>query len=234
MSDSVRPHGLQPTRLPRPWNSPSRNTGVDCHFLLQCVKVKSKSEVAQSCPTLSNRMDCSPPGFSVHGIFQARALEWGAITFSVKIVHIKEKKKVFEKTNKQNCLFRQHFQNSLRIFSSTPHLVSDLVSGTHSIRFLTPVPPKCIYLYYSPTPALLKDRNHVLFILETSALREPAPIRCSVSICWANEQTSVNQKWLWSWDLKIWGRFSSEPYKQLIWLAYQHRRQMQVTVWSLV
>ena len=75
---------------------------MDCHFLLQCMKVKSKSEVAQSCPTLSNCMDCSPPGFSVHGIFQARALEWGAIAFSVKMVHIK-KKKVF-KTNKQTKL----------------------------------------------------------------------------------------------------------------------------------
>ena len=79
VSDSVRPHGRQPTRLPRPWDSPGMNTGVDCHFLLQCRKVKSKSEVAQSCPTLSNPMDCSPPGSSVHGIFQARVLEWGAM-----------------------------------------------------------------------------------------------------------------------------------------------------------
>ena len=55
---------------------------VGCHFLLQCMKVKSESEVAQSCPTLSDSMDCSPPGSSVHGIFQARVLEWGAIAFS--------------------------------------------------------------------------------------------------------------------------------------------------------
>ena len=82
MSHSVRPHRRQPTRLPRPWDSPGKNTGVGCHFLLQCVKVKSESEVAQSCPTLSHRMDCSPPGSSVHGIFQARVLEWGAIAFS--------------------------------------------------------------------------------------------------------------------------------------------------------
>ena len=60
----------------------SKNTGVGCHFLLQCMKVRSESEVAQSCPTLSNPMDCSPPGSSVHGIFQARVLEWGAIAFS--------------------------------------------------------------------------------------------------------------------------------------------------------
>ena len=82
MSDSVRPHKRQPTRLPRPWDSPGKNTGVGCHFLLQCMKVKSESEVAQSCPTLSDPMDCSPPGSSLHGIFQARVLEWGAIAFS--------------------------------------------------------------------------------------------------------------------------------------------------------
>ena len=72
----------QPTRLPHPWDSPGKNTGVGCHFLLQCMKGKSESEVAQSCPTLSDPMDCSPPGSAVHGIFQARALEWGAIAFS--------------------------------------------------------------------------------------------------------------------------------------------------------
>ena len=72
----------QPTRLPRPWDSPGKNAGVGCHCLLQCMKVKSQSEVAQSCPTLSDPMDYSPPGSSVHGIFQARVLEWGAIAFS--------------------------------------------------------------------------------------------------------------------------------------------------------
>ena len=82
MSNSVWPHRRQPTRLPHPWDSPGKNTGVGCHFLLQCMKVKSESEVAQSCPTLSDPMDCSPPGSSIHGIFQARALEWGAIAFS--------------------------------------------------------------------------------------------------------------------------------------------------------
>src|SRR5574337_1188578 len=81
MSDSVRPHRRQLTRLPRPWDSPGKNTGVGCHFLLQCMKLKSESEVAQSCPTLSNPMDCSLPGFSAHGIFQAGVLEWGAIAF---------------------------------------------------------------------------------------------------------------------------------------------------------
>ena len=73
MSDSVRPH---------PWDSPVKNTGVGCHFRLQCIKVKSESEVAQPCPTLHDPMDCSLPGSSVHGIFQTRVLEWGAIAFS--------------------------------------------------------------------------------------------------------------------------------------------------------
>ena len=66
----------------RPWDSPGKNTGVGCHFLLQCMKVKSESEVVQSCPTLCDPMDCSLPGFSVHGISQARVLEWGATAFS--------------------------------------------------------------------------------------------------------------------------------------------------------
>ena len=79
--DSVRPHRRQPTRLRPPWDSPGKNTGVGCHCLLQCVK--SESEVAQSCPTLCDPIDSSLPGSSVHGIFQARVLEWVAIAFSV-------------------------------------------------------------------------------------------------------------------------------------------------------
>ena len=70
MSDSVRPHRRQPTRLPHPWDSPSKNTGLGCHFLLQCMKVKRESEVVQSCLILSDAMDCSLPGSSIHGIFQ--------------------------------------------------------------------------------------------------------------------------------------------------------------------
>ena len=86
MSDSVRPHRRQPTRLPRPWDSLGKNTGVGCHFLLQCMKVKSESEVAQSCPTLHDPMNCSLPGSSVHGIFQARGQEWGATAFSAGLL----------------------------------------------------------------------------------------------------------------------------------------------------
>ena len=69
-------------QAPRPWDSPGKNTGVGCHFLLQCMKVKSESEAAQSCPTLRDPMNCSLPGSSIHGIFQARVLEWGAVAFS--------------------------------------------------------------------------------------------------------------------------------------------------------
>ena len=80
---TLQPHGRQHTRLPRPWDSLGKNTEVGCHFLLQCMEVKSQSEVAQSCLTLCDPMDCSPPGSSVHGILQVRVLEWGAIAFSI-------------------------------------------------------------------------------------------------------------------------------------------------------
>ena len=77
------PIDRSPHRLPRPWDSPGKNTGVGFHFLLQCMKVKSESEVAQLYPTLSDPMDCSLPGSSIHGIFQARVLEWGTIAFFI-------------------------------------------------------------------------------------------------------------------------------------------------------
>ena len=109
MSDSVWPHRRQPTRLPHPWDSPGKDTGVGCHFLLQCMKMKSESEAAQSCPTLSNPMDCSLPGSYVHGIFQARVLEWGAIAFSIYILlYIKQI------TNKDRKLYSQYFAISYR------------------------------------------------------------------------------------------------------------------------
>ena len=102
MSDFVRPHRWQPTRLSRPWDSPGKNTGVGCHFLLQCMKVKSGSEVAQSCLTLSDPMDCSLPGSSIPGFLQARILEWVAISFS-KSLYIENPKessrKLLELTN---------------------------------------------------------------------------------------------------------------------------------------
>ena len=86
MSDSIGPHRWQPTRLLRPWDSPGKNTGVGCHFLPQCMKVKVKS-----CPTLHDPMDCSLPGSSVHAIFQARVLEWVAIAFSKSIANRRQR-----------------------------------------------------------------------------------------------------------------------------------------------
>ena len=113
MSNSVRPHRRQPTRLPHPWDSPGKNTGVGCHFLLQCVKVRSESEVAQSCPTLSDPMDCSPPGSSIHGIFQARVLEWGAIAYA----------KTFMKTVKSLC-----FSLDCNLVQSSPNALKLVIT----------------------------------------------------------------------------------------------------------
>ena len=92
---TLRPHRRQPTRLLHPWDSPGKNTGVGCHFLLQCMKVKRESEIAQSCPTPSDPMDCSPPGSSIHGIFQASVLEWGVIAFSEKYMQYAAKSILF-------------------------------------------------------------------------------------------------------------------------------------------
>ena len=119
MSDSVRPHRQKPIRLHRPWDSPSKNAGVGCHFLLQCRKVKSESEVAQSCPTLSDPTDCSLPGSSVHGIFQARVLEWGAIMPK----YFTDKKVYF-------LLLRNHCLDLLLRHKLTP-FISPLYKRTH-------------------------------------------------------------------------------------------------------
>ena len=87
--NSVRPHRRQPTRLPSPWDSPGKNTGVGCRpFPSPMHERKSEREVAQSCPTLSSPMDCSLAGSSIHGIFQAKVLEWVAIAFStISMLH---------------------------------------------------------------------------------------------------------------------------------------------------
>ena len=118
MSDSVRPHRQQPTRLHHPWDSPGKNTGVGCHFLLQCMRVKSESEVAQSCLTLHVPMDCSLPGSSVHGIFQARVLEWVAIAFSLSnAVHGLTKTQ--DPREEYMCVCAKSFQSSDCVTSCT-------------------------------------------------------------------------------------------------------------------
>ena len=115
VSDSVWPHKRQPTRLRRPWESPGKNTGVGCHFLLQCRKVKSESEVTQLCLTLRDPMDCSLPGSSIHGIFQARVLEWGAIAFPEATVYRIAKSQTLPM---QPCAHRQ--KNFFACSSSAP------------------------------------------------------------------------------------------------------------------
>ena len=143
VSDSVRPHREQTTRLPRPWDSPGKNTGVGGHFLLQCMKVKSESEAAPSCRTLSDPMDCRLPGSSVHGIFQARVLEWGAIAFS---------KQVFQFSSvAQSCLTLCDPMNrstpglQLTEFTQTHiHRISDAIQPSHPLS--SPSPP-------SPNPS---------------------------------------------------------------------------------
>jgi len=107
VSNSSQPHGVQPTRLLDPWDFPGKSTGVGCHFLLQGMKVKSESEVTQLCLTLSDPMDCSPPGSSVHGIFQARVLEWCHFT-GMTLCQI-------QATLKQNSSFKKIFNMSLFI-----------------------------------------------------------------------------------------------------------------------
>ena len=119
MSDSVRPQGRQPTRLPHPWDSPGKNTGVGCHFLLQCMKVKSESEVTQSCLTRSDPMDCSLPGSSVHGIFQARVLEWGAVAFYCVI---RSSQKLQEASIITICILQMKKLNLIKMKYCTHHL----------------------------------------------------------------------------------------------------------------
>ena len=132
MSDSVPPHRRQPTKLPHPWDSPGKNTGVGCHFLLQCMKVKSEREVAQPCLTLSDPMDLSLPGSCIHGIFQARVLEWGAIAFSDP----------YMTTGKTIALTRWTFVR--KVTSLLFNMLSRLVSGKTM----------------SPTPVLLPGKSH--------------------------------------------------------------------------
>ena len=117
----MRPHRWQPTRVPHPWDSPGKNTGVGCHFLLQCMKAKSEREVAQSCPTLNDPMDCSLPGSSIHGIYRARVLEWGAIAFSDKNWLLTHKKH-------QHCLVCQEVTCCARSTLTVSVLTNSLLS----------------------------------------------------------------------------------------------------------
>ena len=136
MSDSVRPHRWKPTRLPCPWDSPGKNTGVGCHFLLQCRKVRNESEVSQSCLTLSEPMDCSPPGSSVHGIFQARVLEWGAIAFSITQVRLHH-----FSSSKPSSDYLSHSENYQKSFLIWPLVTFPTSSSVFTVLLFTHSPP---------------------------------------------------------------------------------------------
>ena len=164
----MRPHRQQPTRLPRLWDSPGKNTGVGCHFLLQCMKVKSEKEVAQSCLTLLDPMDCSLPGSSIHGIFQARTLEWGAIAFSeylmIDVYNLTVKQWQILTTSLQNswkwnserhkpvkassCSPLEHFYHHRKFYwtmmPQIPHQFTDVVIEILRIR-----------IRHTPTPTLV-------------------------------------------------------------------------------
>ena len=114
MSDSVRPHRRPPTRLPRPWDSPGKNTGVGCHFLLQCMKLKTESEVAQSCLTLRDPIDCSPPGSSTDEIFQARALAWIAIAIALGDCYLEQKSQLHQDIMDQRTRKQENNKNHLK------------------------------------------------------------------------------------------------------------------------
>ena len=131
MSDSVPPHRWQPTRLSRPWDSPGKNTGVGCHFLLQCMKVKSEREDAQSYLTFSDPMDCNLPGSSIHGIFQAKVLAWGAIAFSEEYLGKPKVSNIHKTGTLKECEFSEPIAIANTKFSSTP---SQTVMKSHQKR----------------------------------------------------------------------------------------------------
>ena len=131
MSDSVRPHRWQPNRLCHPWESPGKNTGVGCHFLLQCMKVKNESEVVQSCPTLHDPMDCSLPGSSIHGIFQARVLEWGALAFSKTEFKTQEMRNIWKKMSKNTNSREKMSSYTQKLYAVSCHLFPTQTHSSH-------------------------------------------------------------------------------------------------------
>ena len=155
----MRPHRRKPTRLPHPWDSPGKNTGVGCHFLLQRMKVKSESEVAQSCPTLSGPLDCSLPGSSVHGISQARVLEWGAIAFSeyspkylerCDMAPFSEKCKNLTRERSTYERIRDKCELSLHTHLVLVHQLSHLSSGGSAVKNMPTVQEICRRRGFNP------------------------------------------------------------------------------------
>ena len=144
MSDSVQPHRQQPTRLPRPWDSPGKNTGVGCHFLLQCMKVKSESEVTLLCPTLSDPMDCSLPGSSAHGF--SRQEYWSGVPVPSpdhKLLNIKLSSKPLTFPYRNEAQKQVTFPNFLRHFNLKPKcLYHPTQSSSFSQCYKQPAVPK--------------------------------------------------------------------------------------------
>ena len=150
MSDSVQPHRWQPTRLPHPWDSPGKNTGVGCYFLLQCMKVKRENEATHSCPTPSDPMDCSLPGSSVHGIFQARVLEWVATeTHPISATRFTISSKLL--IHLSSCLLDHH---RCHRDSSNASIQDRTASVPPILLFLTVVPTSAFALLSSQVPEL--------------------------------------------------------------------------------
>ena len=149
MSDSVWPHRQKPTRLLRPGDSPGKNTGVGCHFLLQCMKVKSESEVAQSHPTLCDPRDCSLPGSSVHvhGIFQAKVLEWVAIAFSHPQAKDAQATRSKERCTEQVFLLSCQKEPTLTRGFQTPHMWDSELCLSHSVYGTLLWKPKGTHTY---------------------------------------------------------------------------------------
>ena len=154
MSDSVRPQRRQPTSLPRPWDSPGKNTGVVCHFLLQCMKVKSENEVAQLCPTPSDLTDWSPPGSSVHGISQARILQWVAISFSRDLPD----SGIEPATPACPALAGGFFTPEPP--GKPSHYTNDLNNKLSANRWLLVYRPELFQRQWQPTPVLLPGKSH--------------------------------------------------------------------------
>ena len=159
MSDSVRPQRRKTTRVPCPWNSPGKNTGVGCHFLLQCVRVKSEREVTQLYPTLSDPMDYSPPGSSTHGIFQARVLEWGATAFSKNLSLVPG---IF-------CLPASRMNNDFPLLRVASHPKADLNALSSRLTLLIALSCELLLVGISQ-----EDRHCVIFVSSgSSVLPEP-------------------------------------------------------------
>ena len=163
----MRPQRRQLTRLPHTWDSLGKNIGVGCHFLLQCMKVKSESEVAQSCLTPRDPMDCSLPGSSIHGICQARVLEWVAIAFSKKGVRILKRQHSFTASVEHPLKAQSKWSKHCKLVLWHQHMAytprSELSLHPHTPRL------KFCWLSEGVNPISLKIMEHEIAIVKSVA-----------------------------------------------------------------